>query len=116
MGNCIATLYLPIDEDFGISPVESMSAGKPVIGVNEGGIKETVIPGKTGLLCPVSLGVKDVVCATNSMTKELALSMRIDCEARAKQFSSQVFRKKINKLSRATLESIARIAREVDAS
>ena len=31
IGNCIATIYIPIDEDFGMSPVESMSAGKPVL-------------------------------------------------------------------------------------
>lgn len=36
VGNCIANLYIPIDEDFGMSPVEGMSAGKPCIGVNEG--------------------------------------------------------------------------------
>ena len=35
VGNAIATIYIPIDEDFGMSPVESMSAGKPVLGVNE---------------------------------------------------------------------------------
>lgn len=47
VGNAIATLYIPIDEDFGMSPVESMSAGKPVIGVDDGGLKETIIDGKT---------------------------------------------------------------------
>lgn len=30
-----ATIYIPIDEDFGMSPVESMACGTPVIGVNE---------------------------------------------------------------------------------
>ncbi|MCF8142837.1 MAG: glycosyltransferase [Deltaproteobacteria bacterium] len=42
MGRCIATIYIPRDEDFGISPVESMAAGKPVIGVQEGALLETV--------------------------------------------------------------------------
>jgi len=42
MGRCIATIYIPRDEDFGISPVESMAAGKPVIGVQEGALRETV--------------------------------------------------------------------------
>jgi len=35
VGKAIATIYIPVDEDFGMSPVESMSAGKPVIGVAE---------------------------------------------------------------------------------
>jgi glycosyltransferase involved in cell wall biosynthesis len=30
-----------------MSPVESMAAGKPVIGVNEGGLKETILDKKT---------------------------------------------------------------------
>jgi len=39
-----------VDEDFGMSPVESMACGTPVIGVDEGGLKETIIDGKTGKL------------------------------------------------------------------
>ncbi len=31
-----ATIYVPVDEDFGMSPVESMACGTPVIGVNDG--------------------------------------------------------------------------------
>jgi len=46
MGRCIATIYIPRDEDFGISPVESMAAGKPVIGVQEGALFETVGEGR----------------------------------------------------------------------
>jgi glycosyltransferase involved in cell wall biosynthesis len=38
------------DEDFGITPVESMLCGTPVIAFNGGGYKETVIDGKTGVL------------------------------------------------------------------
>ncbi len=38
------------EEDFGIIPVEAQSCGTPVIGFNKGGLKETVIDKKTGLL------------------------------------------------------------------
>lgn len=31
----IANIYIPVDEDFGMSPVESMACGVPVIGVDE---------------------------------------------------------------------------------
>jgi glycosyltransferase involved in cell wall biosynthesis len=37
-------------EDFGITPVEAMSVGTPVIALNSGGLKETVVAGKTGVL------------------------------------------------------------------
>jgi glycosyltransferase involved in cell wall biosynthesis len=36
------------DEDFGITQIEAMAAGTPVIAINAGGYKETIIPGKTG--------------------------------------------------------------------
>ncbi len=40
----------PWYEPFGITPVESMACGTPVIGSNVGGIKFTVVDGKTGYL------------------------------------------------------------------
>jgi len=45
-----AVIYIPRDEDFGLVPVEAQAAGTPVIGVNEGGIPESVINGRTGVL------------------------------------------------------------------
>ncbi len=38
------------DEDFGMTVVESMAYGTPVLAFNGGGYKETVIPGETGIL------------------------------------------------------------------
>lgn len=38
------------EEDFGIVPVEAMMHGTPVIGLNKGGVSETVISGTTGQL------------------------------------------------------------------
>jgi glycosyltransferase involved in cell wall biosynthesis len=37
-------------EDFGIAPVEAQCCGTPVIAYNKGGVAETVIDGKTGIL------------------------------------------------------------------
>jgi glycosyltransferase involved in cell wall biosynthesis len=39
----------PQIEDLGITPIESMAAGRPVIAFGQGGVTETVIPGKTGI-------------------------------------------------------------------
>lgn len=38
------------EEDFGIIPVEAQACGTPVIGFGRGGILETVVDGKTGVL------------------------------------------------------------------
>ncbi len=48
---CKAFLF-PGLEDFGIAPVEAMSAGRPVIAYGGGGALDTVIPGVTGELFP----------------------------------------------------------------
>jgi len=42
----------PWYEPFGITPLEAMACGTPVIGSNVGGIKYTVEEGKTGFLVP----------------------------------------------------------------
>ena len=42
----------PWYEPFGITPLEAMACGTPVIGANVGGIKFTVVDGKTGFLVP----------------------------------------------------------------
>lgn len=46
--NCKAFIF-PGLEDFGITPVEAMAAGKPVICYGKGGATETVIDGVTGI-------------------------------------------------------------------
>ncbi|KAF3385279.1 hypothetical protein F1880_002489 [Penicillium rolfsii] len=43
-------LYTPINEHFGIVPVEAMLAGLPVLASNTGGPLETVVEGETGWL------------------------------------------------------------------
>ena len=44
-----AFLALATDEDFGITPVEAMLCGTPVIAYRGGGYLESVIDGKTGV-------------------------------------------------------------------
>ncbi|MCL4372843.1 glycosyltransferase family 4 protein [Candidatus Parvarchaeota archaeon] len=45
-----ATLFLAINEDTGLTPLESLAYGKPVISVNEGGPKEFIKDEENGLL------------------------------------------------------------------
>lgn len=42
-------LYAPYMEPFGLVPLEAMGCGTPVVGVKEGGVRETVIHNQTGL-------------------------------------------------------------------
>jgi len=98
IGNAIATLYIPQDEDFGMSPVESMAAGKPVIGVREGGLLETVVPGETGILIAADPQIEEIIAAVESLTAVHARDMRETCEARAKLFSREIFFEKMEQL------------------
>lgn len=50
---CTCLIYTPAFEHFGIVPVEAMILGRPVIAIDAGGPKETVIHQKTGFLCPL---------------------------------------------------------------
>jgi glycosyltransferase involved in cell wall biosynthesis len=91
IGRARAAIYVPRDEDFGMSPVEAMSAGKPVIGVAEGGLLETVVDGQTGFLVAAPPTVESVVEAVTRLTADRALAMRDACEARARLFSKALF-------------------------
>lgn len=50
MRNAKAFVFAGEDEDFGITLVEAMSVGTPVIAFSSGGVLETIIDGKTGVL------------------------------------------------------------------
>lgn len=98
VGNCIGTVYIPRDEDFGMSPVESMAAGKPVIGVAEGGLLESVVNGESGFLIPADSGANDIIHAVGQLTREKAGKMREACEARARLFRKEVFVEEMGKI------------------
>ncbi|MEM9416186.1 MAG: glycosyltransferase [Planctomycetota bacterium] len=48
MARCKAFVFAA-DEDFGITPVEAMAAGAPVVALSRGGTGETVVDGVTGV-------------------------------------------------------------------
>lgn len=91
IGKSIATIYIPVDEDFGMSPVESMACGKPVIWTNEWGLKESIIHNKTWVLISPMAKVDELVDAVNFLSKEKSSEMKDDCINRAKDFSLEKF-------------------------
>lgn len=95
IGRSLATIYVPKDEDFGMSPVESMAAGKPVFGVAEGGLMETLVEGETGFLLPSELDHRCITAAVLSRTPAVLSGMRSACEARARVFDRKVFVEKM---------------------
>jgi glycosyltransferase involved in cell wall biosynthesis len=47
---CTGFLTTSLDEDFGMTPIEALASGKPVIAPNEGGYKETITDKINGIL------------------------------------------------------------------
>ncbi len=87
-----AFLALATDEDFGITPVEAMLCGTPVIAYKGGGYTETVVDKKTGLFFE-----EDSPEALVKAVKEFEM-LKIDPEAcmkQAEKFSKERFIKEI---------------------
>lgn len=85
----------PQEEDFGITPVESMAAGRPVIAYRRGGAIETVIDGVTGILFDEQSWeeLADTVLQFDA-NKFDPQKIR----AHAEQFATKIFRKHIYEL------------------
>jgi glycosyltransferase involved in cell wall biosynthesis len=98
IGLSIACIYIPRDEDFGMSTVEAMAAGKPIVGVNEGGLKESMIDGVTGLLLPPDPSVEVIVNAISALSAQASAAMRTACENRAARFSEARFLSEVRDL------------------
>src|SRR3989344_6019976 len=87
-----AFLALAEDEDFGMTPVEAMLSGTPVIAYYGGGYKESVIDEKTGLFFR-EYTLDSLVDAIKKF-ESLKISSET-CRKQAQKFSSDVFDKKI---------------------
>jgi glycosyltransferase involved in cell wall biosynthesis len=87
-----AFFALATDEDFGITPVEAMSCGTPVIAYYGGGYKETVVDGKTGVFFYEST-INSLVSAIKQF--ETVTIRPEDCRLQAKKFSREHFLKEI---------------------
>ena len=87
-----ALLYPAIDEDFGITPAEAMSYGTSVIAYNSGGIRETVIPHKTGVLFD-DYSINGLKKALDEFATSRFFPRT--CQLWSQRFSKGTFRKKL---------------------
>lgn len=83
-----ALVFASEEEDFGIVPVEAMGHGVPVVAYKSGGVPETVIQDKTGVLFG-NLTV-DSIAKAMELVEKRNIDPR-DCVRQAKKFSKQVF-------------------------
>ncbi|HEX7042597.1 MAG TPA: glycosyltransferase [Patescibacteria group bacterium] len=95
MKDAKAFFMASVDEDFGIVPVEAMGQGTPVIAYFSGGVKETVIEGKTGVFFD-ELSVESIKKAVKRF--EGLKIKSIDCIKRAEKFDKRNFTEGIKKV------------------
>lgn len=95
-GRCRGFLTTAVDEDFGITPVEAMAAGKCVLATDEGGYRETLVPGRTGFLLPAD--AERFAAKIRELDVSTLQAMKDACTARAREFDESVFLERIRGL------------------
>lgn len=110
-------LVFPAKEDFGMIPVECMAAGRPVIGLNRGGVAETVKGVQVGSITPQFEGATGVFLreredpTVSGLTEAVTFFMRHEerfsvqaCRDRALLFSPATFEERWNGLVEELME------------
>jgi glycosyltransferase involved in cell wall biosynthesis len=83
---CMAVVFTPIKEPFGIVALEAMAAGKPLIGVNEGGYVEIVDDSCAFLVPPQPIAIAEKIRNLKD-NKDVAIKMGQAGLKRAKKYN-----------------------------
>ncbi len=91
------------EDDFNITAVEAMAAGKPVIALGKGGTKETVVEGITGEFFKTAT-MEMIADAIGRFRENEKQYNYLEIRKRAEKFSSDIFREKIKNFVNKVLE------------
>lgn len=83
-------------EDFGLLPVEAQASGTPVIALNKGGVKETVVADQTGIFFPEQTISSIVEAVDHFEKKEKSFDPQV-IRRQAEKFSKEKFQKEFKK-------------------
>lgn len=92
---CRGVISTSTNEDYGLTAVEAMASGKPIIAPNEGGYRESVVNGKCGKLID-NIDAGKLIAAILEIGDH-PQRYKEDCLNQAKKFDLESFITKINK-------------------
>ena len=106
--HCKGLITTSHDEDFGMNVVEAMASGKPVIAPEEGGYRETILHGQTGILIRDidKHKLRDAILELNQELESNPAKYREACQSRASWFDTRLFIEKIKKEMDLSLDSM----------
>ena len=99
-----SALLVPGIEEFGIAAVEAQAAGRPVVAVDAGGARETVVTGRTGLLVPNGSSA----ALARALRMDLTRFDPLDIRDHAQRFRREAFQTQLAEMVQETLEPAAR--------
>lgn len=99
---CKAFVF-PGEEDFGITPIEAQAAGRPVIAYKRGGVLDTIVDGKTGILFKEQT-VESLIGAVQLYEKEGVAYSKKQIKQHADEFSVERFKDEVASYINSTLE------------
>jgi glycosyltransferase involved in cell wall biosynthesis len=96
-------LVVTATEEFGIAAVEAQAAGRPVIALHEGGVRETVIDGETGVFFdePEPESLAQAVLSFDALAVDPAA-----CVASARRFDTAQFRRGLRSVVELALDGL----------
>lgn len=83
------------EEDFGISVIEALSCGTPVIALNRGGTAETIVDGKFGIHFPDQTAESIIEAVEKFEKSKITFDANTLCNY-AKQFDRKIFEEQID--------------------